>query len=230
MTKKEKFDADDYVAAIENEFARHANPATAAGAKAYMRNQFDYFGMTTPYRRLVQKKFFAAVPLPPCESVPVIVKKLWNKPQRELQYFAMELYEKYKKQFTQKDVVHFEYMITHKSWWDTVDFISPKLIAALHLKHPELAEENCARWMESKNIWLMRAALIYQNLYKKKTDEKLLYKLILQCSTHDDFFIRKGIGWALRQYARTNPQSVKKFVHANTLSPLSTKEALKHVE
>lgn len=229
MPKKEKFDVAAYVAAVENEFARHANATVAAGAKAYMRDQFDYYGMPTPRRRLVQKKFHAAVSLPPFENVPAIVKLLWKKPQRELQYFAMELYEKYKKQFTAKDVPHFEFMITNKSWWDTVDMVSPKLIAALHLLHPELQEANCARWMKSKNIWLMRAAIIHQNLYKKKTNEQLLFKLILQCNTHDEFFIRKAIGWALRQYARTNPAAVKKFVQANTLSPLSKKEALKHL-
>jgi 3-methyladenine DNA glycosylase AlkD len=229
MPKKEKFDVAAYAAAVENEFARHANATVAAGAKAYMRDQFDYFGMTTPRRRIVQKKFFSEVPLPPFEDVPAIMKLLWKKPQRELQYFAMELYEKYKKLFTAKDIPHFEFMITSKSWWDTVDFVSPKLVAALHLLHPELQKENCARWMRSKNIWLMRAALIHQNLYKKKTNELLLFQLILQCNTHDEFFIRKAIGWALRQYARTNPAAVKKFVQANTLSPLSAKEAMKHL-
>lgn len=230
MVKKEKFGVAAYVAAVENEFARHANVAVAAGAKAYMRDQFEYFGMPTPRRRLVQQKFHAALPLPPFDAVPAIMKMLWKKPQRELQYFAMELYEKYKKLFTEKDIPHFEFMITNKSWWDTVDFVSPKLIAALHLKHPGLQEENCARWMKSKNIWLMRAAIIHQNLYKKKTNEKLLFKLILQCKSHEEFFIRKAIGWSLRQYARTNPAAVKKFVQSNTLSPLSTKEALKHIQ
>lgn len=230
MSKKLSFDSDAYVAAIENEFRRHANATVAASAKAYMRDQFDYFGMPTPYRRIVQKKFFATLPLPPFEAVPGIAKKLWNKPERELQYFALELYEKYKKLFTEQDIPHFEYLITHKSWWDTVDVVAPKLIAALFLKHPEPAAAHCARWMKSKNIWLMRAAIIHQNLYKKKTNEALLFQLILQCNTHEEFFIRKAIGWALRQYARTNPEAVKKFVQSNTLSPLSAKEAMKHMQ
>lgn len=231
MSKSKSFDITAYVAAVENEFSRHANAQVAAGAKAYMRNQFDYFGITTPRRRLVQKKFHADISLPPFGSVPAIVKRLWNKPQRELHYFAMELYEKYRKLFTQRDIPHFEYMITHNSWWDTVDFVSPKLIAALHLLDPDIAEENCARWIKSKNIWLMRAALIHQNLYKTKTNERLLYKLILQCNHHEDFFIRKAIGWSLRQYARTNAASVSSFLKQNKeqLSPLSYKEASKHL-
>lgn len=229
MTKKNLFDVKSYVQAVEEELARHANKARAAASKAYVRDLFDYYGLTTPQRREVQKKFHDAVTLPPFELVPEIVKALWDKPERECQYFAMDLYEKYKKQFTKKDVPVFEYMIRNKSWWETVDFVSPKLIAALHLKHPELQEENCKRWMKSNHMWLMRAAIIHQNLYKKKTNEKLLFDCIRQCTDHEDFFIRKAIGWSLRQYARTNPGAVKKFVKATPMSELSRKEALKHV-
>lgn len=231
MTKKSSFDIDGYILTVEEEFCRHANAKRAAASKAYVRNLFDYYGLTTPERRAVQKIFHEEVALPPFEAVPEIAKKLWNKPQRELQYFAMELYEKYKKHFSKKDVPVFEYMIRNKSWWETVDFIAPKLIAALHLKHPELQEENCKRWMKSNHLWLMRAAIIHQNLYKTKTNEKLLFSLILQCTDHPDFFIRKAIGWSLRQYARTNAAAVKRFVKVNerSLSELSKKEALKHI-
>ncbi len=231
MSKKSSFDIDGYIQTVEDEFSRHANEKRAAASKAYVRDLFDYYGLTTPERREVQKVFHEEVALPPFDAVPEIVKKLWSKPQRELQYFAMELYEKYKKEFSKKDVTVFEYMIRNKSWWETVDFISPKLIAALHLKNPELQEENCKRWMKSNHLWLMRAAIIHQNLYKKKTHEKLLFSLISDCMDHEDFFIRKAIGWSLRQYARTNPVAVKKFVKANekALSELSKKEALKHL-
>lgn len=231
MSKKSAFDIEAYIQTVEEEFSRHANEKRAAASKAYVRDLFDYYGLTTPERRDVQKVFHESVALPPFDVVPEIVKKLWNKPQRELQYFAMELYGKYSKEFSKKDVPVFEYMIRNKSWWETVDFISPKLIAALHLKHPELQEENCARWMKSQHLWLMRAAIIHQNLYKTKTNEKLLFRLILLCADHEDFFIRKGIGWALRQYARTNPASVTSFLKRNKehLSPLSYKEASKHL-
>ena len=229
--KKSQFNIAEYIDAVEEEFSRHANAKNAAASKAYVRDLFDYYGMTTPQRRDVQKVFHEEVALPPFEVVPEITKILWNKPQRELQYFAMELYGKYKKQFSGKDVPVFEYMIRNKSWWETVDFIAPKLIAALHLKHPELQEENCKRWMKSNHLWLMRAAIIHQNLYKTKTNEKLLFSLISDCMDHEDFFIRKAIGWSLRQYARTNPAAVRKFVLMNkqSLSEISKREALKHI-
>lgn len=225
------FNAKTYIADLEKLFRKYGTRDRSEGAKAYMRNQFDYIGLDTTTRRHLQNEFHKTHTLPPKENLESLVKTLWKNPHREMQYFAMELYEKYKKQFSANDIPVFEMMITNKSWWDTVDFVGPKLIAALHLNYPELQEANCARWMKSKNMWLMRAAIIHQNLYKKKTNEALLYKLISQCMDHPDFFIRKAIGWSLRQYARTNPASVKRFVtgNKNKLSELSKKEALKHV-
>jgi 3-methyladenine DNA glycosylase AlkD len=229
MTTQQRFSVSGYVTAIEAEFSRHTDAKQAAGAKAYVRDQFDYYGMSTPKRRLVEKAIHANHPLPPLEALEKIIKALWKKPQRELQYFAMELCYRYKKQFPREFIALFEWMITTKSWWETVDFIAPKLVAEYFRLYPETITGKTNEWMKSGNIWLMRTALIFQNLHKKKTDEKLLFSLILKCKDHPDFFIRKGIGWALRQYARTNPAAVKKFVTQNKLSPLSEKEALKHV-
>lgn len=231
MAKQSSFNPNEYVSLVEAEFSRHQNAVRAAGAKAYMRGQFEFYGMPTPYRRLVQKKFHATHARPPYEQISRVTKLMWNKPQRELHYFALELLEKYKKQFTPGDIPLFEFLITHNSWWDTVDFIAPKLIASLHLSHPEIAEDNCNRWIHSGNSWLMRSAIIHQLLYKKKTNEQLLYRMILTAIDHPDFFIRKAIGWSLRQYAKTNPESVIKFLKSNKnqLSPLSYREAAKHL-
>jgi 3-methyladenine DNA glycosylase AlkD len=84
------------------------------------------------------------------------------------------------------------------------------------------------RWNKSGNLWLIRASIIFQLHDKKSFDEDLLFEMILQQTEHKDFFIRKAIGWSLRQYAKTNPSSVRQFVNANEMSSLSKKEALKH--
>lgn len=221
----------EYVDAIEKLFDRHRSAEHAAGAKAYMRDLFEYYGLGTPKRRMLEKKFHEVHPLPSLEQCESIVRKLWTKPQRELQYFAMELLFRHKKKFTTESIQLFEFMIRNKSWWDTVDFISPKLIAAYFDLFPEMIKPKTNEWISSGHIWLMRTAIIFQNNLKKKTDEKLLFRLILKSKDHPDFFVRKAIGWALRQYARTNPASVKNFVLANKskLSELSKKEALKHI-
>ena len=226
-----KFDASTYVDSIAKLFRKNGTATRAAGAKAYMRNQFEYYGLDTTTRRTLQKKFLSENLLPPKSSLVEIVESCWENENREMQYFAMELFEKYKKQFTAKDLPVFEFMITNKSWWDTVDFVAPKLIASLFLQQPQLIYRNTTKWMKSKNIWLMRSSIIFQLQYKKRTDEALLAKLILHNSSNPDFFIRKAIGWSLRQYGRTNPLFVKSFVkkHKDALSTLSYKEALKNL-
>lgn len=201
----------------------------AAGAKAYMRDLFDYFGLSTPDRRKLEREFHADHTLPSFSETEKIVRKLWTKPERELQYFAMELCYKHRKQFPRKAIQLFEYMIRNKSWWDTVDFIAIKLVASYFALYPETIKDKTDEWIKSGHLWLMRTAIIFQNSLKEKTDKKLLLRLIEQCKDHPDFFIRKAIGWALRSYAYTNPEAVRKFVKATPMSPLSVKEAMKHL-
>jgi 3-methyladenine DNA glycosylase AlkD len=123
-----------------------------------------------------------------------------------------------------------EYMLTTKSWWDTVDNISH--VVGIHFKrYPKAREKYLAKWRSSKNVWLRRTAILYQLDYKVETDFDLLCEIIRENLGETEFFINKAIGWALRQYARIDPKAVKKFVKETTeLHPLSRREALKHFE
>ena len=96
-----------------------------------MRNQFEYYGIKTPLRREIQKPFLVKAYLPPKAELEELIKILWAKPQRDFHLFAQELLYKYVKQFEKKDVQLFEFMVTYQSWWDTVDFIAPKLVGNL---------------------------------------------------------------------------------------------------
>ena|ERR1051326_2416792 len=217
-----------YIAALANVFRANADAHMAAGAKAYMRNQFEYFGIATPQRRAITRKFIEQHGLPQQKNVSPLVKQLWKLPQREFQYFAMELLEN--KKILNTNIGLLEYMVVNRSWWDTVDFISPKLIGPYFKQHPQLIRPKTKQWMKSENMWLMRSALLFQMKYKSATDEKLLYSLIRQSAHHENFFIRKAIGWALREHSKTFPASVKKFVKINPqLSSLSKKEALRRI-
>ena len=142
-------------------------------------------------------------------------------------YFALGLYDKRKKQLKQEEIPFLEYLITTKSWWDTVDYISPHLIGALFMKKPEVIEHSIQRWLDSDNLWLQRSAILFQLKYKDKTDTKLLFSIIEACANSKEFFIRKAIGWALREYSKTNPEAVLTFVQTHSLSPLSEREALR---
>jgi 3-methyladenine DNA glycosylase AlkD len=201
----------------------------ALSAKAYMRNQFEFFGVSSPERKLALKLFVKQFGLLPKTQIHELVKTLWKQPQRELHYCALELAYLYKKEFDENDLAFFETLIVSNSWWDSVDYIAPKLCAAYFLKHPKELAEVTKRWNKSENIWLIRSSIIVQLLHKTKTNEAVLFENITRQTKHPDFFVRKAIGWALRQYARTNAKAVLAFVAETEMSALSRKEAMKYL-
>ncbi len=122
-----------------------------------------------------------------------------------------------------------KYLIISNSWWDSIDFISPKLVGYVFKTYPELIPTYTDKWIESDNFWLQRSAILFQLKYKQNTDFELLKSIILRLNTEEEFFIRKSIGWALREYSKTNPKAVKDFIENNELKPLSAKEGLKFI-
>ena len=217
----------DFLRTLELEFESNADLRIAAGQKAYMRNQFEFYGIKTPKRREIQRPFFVKSYLPPKIELEQIVKTLWQKPQREYQFFAQELVFKYSRHFDQNDIVLLEYMVTNKSWWDTVDFIAVKLIGPYFERYPEQLDTHIEKWLGSHNIWLQRCCLLYQLKRKDKIDAQRLEYIIKRLLGSKEFFINKAIGWVLREYSRTKPIWVKNFVEHNDLSGLSRREALR---
>ncbi len=220
---------NSYILALEREFHKNANPLIAAGHKAYLRDQFEFFGMTSPERREIQKPFLTKEFLPYKKDMVKIVKFCWEKPEREYHYFAMELVSRYSKQIEEKDIELLEYMILNNSWWDTVDYIAPTLMGNYFKKFPEKRNDYVEKWISSKHLWLQRSSIIFQLKYKKDLDTKLLSKAINSLLNENDFFIRKAIGWTLREYGKVNPEWVVEFVHKTKLSNLSIKEALRRI-
>jgi len=216
-----------FVSGIEKTFKKHANPDIAAEQKRYMKNLFDFLGIPNPLRKQIQKPFPDKKQLPGKETAFEIIKELWQKPEREYQYFALDLLEKYIKQFEEKDIDFLEYLVTHKSWWDTVDKLAAKFFGAYFKKFPEKIPGKTASYIDSGNIWLQRTALLFQLKYKEKTDRELLEKTINRLKDTGEFFIDKAIGWILREYSKTNPGWVADLVERVDLSKLSKKEALK---
>ncbi len=217
----------DYIETLSSELLSRANPKRAAQQKRYMRGQFDYYGLTSPERKTLQRPFFEKAFLPAKSELELIVKALWEKPQREYQYVAQELAFKYIKRMEEQDIALYEYMVTHKSWWDTVDHIANKLMGAYFKKYPELRQEYVDKWLASDNMWLQRSALLFQLKYKSELDTVLLSYTITALLGSKEFFINKAIGWVLREYSRTNPDWVMDFVEQTELSGLSEREALR---
>lgn len=159
----------------------------------------------------------------------MVVKTLWQKPEREYQYAAQELAAKYLRHSDKRDIDLFEWMITTKSWWDTVDFIASTIVGNYFKHFPDQLPEKNEDWLHSGDIWLQRTTLIFQLKYKEKVDEQLLVDNIRRLNGTNEFFINKAIGWALREYGKVNPEWVSDFTNQNNLSNLSRREALKRL-
>lgn len=215
-----------YLLPLVHAYENNSDTDTAVQMKKYMRNQFDFFGIVSPVRKEVYKEFISKNGLiPPCDKEE-IVRWCWDAPQREYQMFAMEFLGKSAK----KEGVHvldiYEYMIITKPWWDTVDYIAANLVGTYFKNFPEHIPEITKRWMESGNIWLQRTCLLFQLKYKSNLNTKLLESFIITLSKSNEFFIRKAIGWILREYSKTNSDYVISFVANHKLSNLSKREAL----
>ena len=168
---------------------------------------------------------------PDWSDINELSKSLWELDERECQYTLVDLLNRMKKNLGPEDLPLLEYLITTKSWWDTVDGIAGWLAGELFRRHPELIVPNTGRWMKSGDIWLQRSCLLFQLNYKIDTDLDLLYGFIMELSGHKSFWIRKAIGWVLREYSKTDPDAVREFVDVHPeLSGLSKREALKVIK
>ena len=209
-------------------FENNANPDQAVPMKKYMRDQFEYLGIKSPQVKVLLRQHIAEYGLPALEDMDQIARDLWNLPPREFQYVAISLMERLEKKLSSKSIRTLEYMITHKSWWDTVDNIS-HIVGVLFRAYPDVKQKHLVRWRASKNFWLRRTAILFQLDYKHETDFDLLCEIICENLGSTEFFINKAIGWALRQFAYTDAKAVKKFVKGTDLHPLSRREAMKHL-
>jgi len=218
---------DTYLQTIVALFAANANPIKAVPMQRYMRDQFPYLGIKTPERRVLFKKFIAENGLPPIDELEDVVLALWSLPEREYHYLAIGLLDKMQKKLTPHSAQLMEQLITTKSWWDTVDSIAGRIVAKHFQSYPEIQSQFLPKWRQSDDFWLRRTAIIFQLNYKTDTDAALLFDIICENLGSKEFFINKAIGWALRQYSKTDGTAVLNFVNQTDLAPLSHREALK---
>lgn len=219
-----------YTLSLKTLFEQNTNPAQAGPMKKYMRDQFEYLGIKSPQFSALLKDFIKQNGLPPLAKLDVISRDLWSLPQREFQYVATSFLGRLENKLEPEFMTTIEYLLITKSWWDTVDTLAGHTVGTHFKRFPKVREKYLKKWSKSNNFWLRRTALLFQLGYKKETDFDLLCETIQENLGSDEFFINKAIGWALRQYAHTNPAPVKKFVKATKdLHPLSRREALKNI-
>ena len=204
-----------------------AKPDDAVAMKAYMKNKFEFLGVKTPARRKLVKAFFKQQTDSDIDWN--FINEAWNNPYRELQYAALDYLEIRKKLLTPSDLPRLKKLAQIKSWWDTIDFLD-RLVGSIIARFPETKEIILA-WSRDEDIWLRRLAIDHQLLRKEETDTELLEKILVNNLGQTEFFINKAIGWALRDYSKTNPDWVRDFIerHQTEMAALSIREGSKYL-
>jgi 3-methyladenine DNA glycosylase AlkD len=231
--------------ALRETLAGAADPERAEAMRAYMRSEMPYRGIASPRLRSLLRPVLDAHPLPDEETWQATVRSLWDDAAfREERYAALALarHRRYGEHRQVHTLPLYEHLVRTGAWWDLVDETATHLVRELLLDHPAEVSPVVRSWA-ADDLWLRRAALICQVGTRERCDQDLLAAVIednLDGSTRGtparsaygrEFFIRKAIGWALRDHARTDPAWVSRFVadHEHDLSGLSRREALKHL-
>jgi 3-methyladenine DNA glycosylase AlkD len=214
-----------FVTAVEHKLIPLTDPALAKPMAAYMKDQFEFLGIKTPARRVATKTLIRQQR----EEVMGCAETLWTLPYREYQYVACDLLERHAKSLPAAALARVTKLAAQKSWWDTVDALA-KVAGTILQNFPELIAR-----METlathRNMWLRRVAILHQLGYGSETDIDRLFRLCLANAADPEFFIRKAIGWALRQTAHHDPAAIRKFLKQQSVkfSNLTLREAGKHL-
>lgn len=210
-----------------------AKPARAVPMAAYMKGHFDFLGLSSPERRAAATPLIRAAQGMGADELIETAHALWLLPRREYQYVAIDLLTRYWKTLRYEDIDALLALVKQKSWWDTVDGLA-SIIG--DICHAQLARDpGCQRRMDlalaDPNLWVRRVAMLHQNGWRGATDTDRLFGYATRLAPETDFFIRKAIGWALRDYARHDPAAVRAFLAAEgkRFSGLTVREAGKHL-
>lgn len=220
------------MARLERAFEEARDPERAAAQAAYMRGQFAFLGIPMPVHEAITRRVLAGLPPPAGDAdLAGVTLACWERPEREYQYFGTAYLRRYVGRAGPGLVPTLEHLVTHRSWWDTVDSLATGVAGPLVRAHPALREV-MDRWLDSDSIWLARVAILHQERWRERTDSDLLFAYCRRRAPDREFFIRKAIGWALRSYAKTAPEAVAAFLaaHGDELSGLSRREAERGVE
>lgn len=215
---------------LDQAYTAAADPERAAFQRAYMRDQFPYHGIPMPALRVIWRGVLAGLERPTEADLREAALACWGRAEREYAYFGCFWLRRHAAVATPELMPTLRTLITTKSWWDTVDTLASDTVGPLVRRYPTLVS-TMDKWLVDENLWLARTAILHQLAAKQSTDPDRLFRYCLARADHPDFFIRKAIGWALRQYARTDPDAVRAFLRANgsRLAPLSVREASKHL-
>lgn len=231
MARTKKTDkADEFVQAVAASLAPLADPIRAAGMKAYMRGQFDYLGIPTPMRRAAAAPLLRGFAPARAAELRITAFALWAMREREYQYVAVDLLARHAQALALSDLEWLLELVAAKSWWDSVDSLA-KVVGSVVRQAGAAGQRRMDRALRSGDLWVRRIAMLHQLGWREATDMERLFAYALRLGHEQEFFIRKAIGWALRDYAWHDWRAVDAFLKTAGagLSPLSLREAGKNL-
>jgi 3-methyladenine DNA glycosylase AlkD len=220
----------DLIDEAASRLAAEADAERAAGMAAYLKTDMPFYGVSSPVRRQIVKQLGRFAP-ETNDEYRSQVTALWEQPHREEKYLAIEWARRHRTFITFENIDLYERMIAQGAWWDLVDDIAANLVGTVVRADLDRMRPVLERWLSGDDLWLRRTVIICQLKSKDETDTALLFDACERTAHESDFFIRKAIGWALRQHSRVDPEAVRGFVerHHDDLSGLSRREATKHL-
>ncbi len=216
--------------AIVASLSPRRDPLRADAMSAYMKHRFPFLGISAPERRRLVGVALSGLPRPEEDDLIDLARACWSHPEREFQYAAIDLFRKASNRLSGEVLSEARWMIVNKPWWDSCDPLATTVVGGIAKRFPA-SSEMMETWIRDPDMWLRRAALLHQLKWKQACDQDRLFRFCLLTMEETEFFIRKAIGWALRQHARVAPEEVSRFLLENRsrMSELSFREAAKHL-
>ena len=231
---KIKLDPNSFVSKFEETYSKNACQKTSIMMEKYMRNKFKFYGHPSPARNKLYSEVLNQYQLENLtrETLHQSVQLCFDSDKREMTYTGMDLIrDLWQKDLCEQDLTFLEKLIIQGKWWDTTDLMSP-YFGIIFKNNKDLISTYNVRYLNHEDMWMRRISLIFQLRYKDQMDQKLLFENIKALWHEEDFFIKKAIGWALREHSKWETKAVVDFVQQNEskLSHLSKVEALKYVD
>lgn len=216
---------------VSGALAEIADAGKALRMQAYMKTEMPFYGVQKPGRTPILGRILKEFAPASRDEYERLVLALWSLPHREEKYIALGVAVGAGDFVVPRSFALYRRLIVEGAWWDLVDEVATHLVRRLVVGYPEEVWPEVDRWIDDPDLWLRRAAIICQVGAKQETDAERLFGFCLRRADEKDLFIRKAIGWALREYAKTDPEAVAGFVthHWGALSGLSRREAAKHI-
>jgi len=211
-----------------------ADPLRAQAMRAYMKNRFEFLGIPAPDRRKACVDIIRQLKTADADELLQIANDLWDCEQREYQYLAVDILDKHYRRLRPEDVPALLALVQQKSWWDTVDGLAGIVgdLLRQNLKGSRDIQAGMDKALEHPDFWVRRIALLHQLGWREQTDVSRLFNYALTLADEKEFFIRKAIGWALRDYAWHDPVAIQGFLQENQgrFSGLTQREAAKNLK